>query len=874
VGKPDDAHGRTIVGDSAREAGGAIALLPRGANVGRYVILDHIGTGGMSVVYAAYDPQLDRKVAIKLLRASEGSEERQQRLLREAQAMARLSHPNVLAIHDVGTFGAGVFIATEFVDGPTLRQWQDVKGRSWRAVLAKYVEAGRGLASAHVAGLVHRDFKPQNVLIDAQGRARVLDFGLVRILSDMFGHDDAPGTDTAVPPSLHASGNLLQSPLTHMGAVMGTPAYMSPEQLNGDPVDARTDQFSFCVALYEALYGERPFCGETLEEVKRSVNAGLLRELPAHTRVPKRLRKILLRGLHRRPNRRYSSLDALLSALESPSKQRGWRVAVMGAAVALALVVLTIDVTLSARRARRVCVGADDKVAGAWSSARRRAVADAFAKSGSPVAAEVLGRVEAGLDRYAHHWVAAYTDSCEATHVRGEQSAELLDLRTQCLSTRLSELRATTELLAHADAKLVSEAPKTVAALSRIEDCADVEALKAPERLPRSPDAAQKIARIRDDVAAARVADVAGQFSVAVRDAERALLEARAAKAAQLEAEALYNLASARYHAGEGRAGIDVMIDAALAATGARDDKLAAAAWGRLVHYGAEAGRFDEASQWARLALVEGARAGSPPTVMADVYDEIGNLRAYQGRVDEAVALYRRAIDTARSIGNDGEMAMATNNLAGTLSESYGSSESLSLFRQAYEIWNRELGPAHPNTLMALENVAHELTLAGLYDDAERSMKRDLALRDRTLGADHPDNYWALGVLADVEMARGHFAKAEQLAERERQQIVKGYGERSPLLVDAYQQLGQVAVATHRAEQAKRDYEQAMALDKQNDTLRSAQIAYGLAQALQNLHDGTRAQKAIADARRLLRARTDKAAVALRKKLDAPTPSD
>ncbi|MBA2543935.1 MAG: serine/threonine protein kinase, partial [Deltaproteobacteria bacterium] len=235
--------------------------LERGTALGRYIVIDVLGEGGMGVVYSAYDPELDRKVAIKLLQArpdsSAGSQgtSGQTWLLREAQAMARLSHPNVIAVHDVGTLsGHRVFIAMEQVDGVTLRVWLRDKVRPWREVIQIMTAAGTGLAAAHASGLVHRDFKPDNVLVDNNGRVRVMDFGLARLHPDETGERLDRQSDALIE-----ARSPLSAPLTIAGTVIGTPAYMAPEIGDGMLADARSDQFSFGVALYEALYRGRPF---------------------------------------------------------------------------------------------------------------------------------------------------------------------------------------------------------------------------------------------------------------------------------------------------------------------------------------------------------------------------------------------------------------------------------------------------------------------------------------------------------------------------------------------------------------------------------------------------------------------------------------
>ena len=258
--------------------GGGERVLQHGQLVGRYVVLAPLGAGGMGVVYAAFDPQLDRKVALKLLHseavsasgATQSKNDGYARLLREAQAMARLRHPNVVAVHDVGKIDERVFIAMEFVEGGTLKQWLRARPRTRQEVLAVFIQAGRGLMAAHEAGLVHRDFKPDNVLVSVKGQAQVLDFGLAKATEE--GERPSPGESRT-----NLGTSTLSTNLTQVGAILGTPAYMAPEQHLGDVTDARTDQFSFCVALWSALYREAPFAGESLGELASSVCGGELR---------------------------------------------------------------------------------------------------------------------------------------------------------------------------------------------------------------------------------------------------------------------------------------------------------------------------------------------------------------------------------------------------------------------------------------------------------------------------------------------------------------------------------------------------------------------------------------------------------------------
>src|SRR5688572_8114952 len=357
------------------------ATLARGASIGRYVVLGLVGRGGMGEVYAAYDPELDRKVAVKLLRVKPGAgvslAEGRQRTLREAQAIARLSHPNVVVVYDVGTFEEKVFIAMEFLDGNTAGYWAQVERRTWQEVLKVYVAAGRGLAAAHDKGLVHRDFKPENVMVGRDGQVRVMDFGLARQVSEKPAAEKpvAPvvgegtstmvtqriavnssqsgvpqpvdgstlvlnGVGTGLPTNddmLTSNSAMFDHRLTRTGAMMGTPAYMAPEQFRGIATDARTDQFSFCIALYEALYGERPFAGNTLMALTTNVVNGRIREAPPNSNVPAWIRKILLRGLRVSPDERYPGTSELLDALAKNPAVARRRAAFVGSAVLLAV---------------------------------------------------------------------------------------------------------------------------------------------------------------------------------------------------------------------------------------------------------------------------------------------------------------------------------------------------------------------------------------------------------------------------------------------------------------------------------------------------------------------------------------------------------
>jgi serine/threonine-protein kinase len=366
---PADASGNT----EGRRAPAERPELPRGASVDRYIIADVLARGGMGVVYKAFDPELSRPVAVKLVRADDDpAGVFRDRLMREAQALARLSHPNVISVFDVGTFGDEVFIAMEFVEGQSLRQWLESGPRSRREILDVFLAAGEGLAAAHEASLVHRDFKPENVIIGHDGRVRVLDFGLARLTGEggvaippeappspaavvlpaaapheTAAHSPSARSRTAKTPLPEAtiptpgetpsgsSGRELLSPLTRAGAIMGTPRFMAPEQHRGETADERADQFSFCVTLYHALFGLYPFSGTTVQQYAANVVGGRIREPPAAVKVPRWLRPVLWRGLAAAPADRYPSMTALLAELRKDPARTLKRGAVVMLAVAV-----------------------------------------------------------------------------------------------------------------------------------------------------------------------------------------------------------------------------------------------------------------------------------------------------------------------------------------------------------------------------------------------------------------------------------------------------------------------------------------------------------------------------------------------------------
>ena len=582
-----------------REAG----RLERGTTLGRYVVLDLLGAGGMGLVYSAYDPDLDRQIALKLLRSSSSGEspERSIRLQREARAMAQVSHPNVIRVFDVGDFEGQVFIAMELIHGQTLGRWLTAAPRRRREILQVFVGAGRGLAAAHAAGLVHRDFKPDNVLIDRDGRALVTDFGLVRTLEEVEG----PG----VPQRTSRAAEVR---LTRTGALLGTPAYMAPEQHMRRAVDPQADQFAFCVALYEALYGERPFAGETAEALARAAALGLVQP-PTTARVPAWQRAVILRGLAPTPEARHPSMEALLEALtRDPAaawrRRAGWGAAAVGLVV---VGVMAHHVSSPPHHPGQRCAGGARARSAAWGAAGRARVEGAFLAADPARGAEVFEGVATSLAEYATRWAAMYRDACAATRLRGEQSEELLARRLVCLETRKAEFAALARHLTEADAEAVLQARAAAGQLSPIEPCGDVAALAQAPRLPASLEARGEAEVITSRLAEARALTALGKPREAIEAAERARARAEALGHVPLEAEVLLTLGRAQGRARDLQAAQRTLLRAVDRAEAGHLDDVRAEALLELVHaLGRDPERRREAHRVGRITLGALERAG------------------------------------------------------------------------------------------------------------------------------------------------------------------------------------------------------------------------------------------------------------------------
>jgi tetratricopeptide (TPR) repeat protein len=713
----------------------------------------------MGVVYTAYDPELDRKVAIKILHRGHAERDAatRARLQREAQAMARLNHPNVLTIYDVGEHAGRVFLAVEFVEGEDLERATARRRGDWRAIVGLYVQAGRGLAAAHAAGLVHRDFKPQNVMVAGDGRVRVMDFGLAQRAE---GADEEDAEDSLVrsfPPGVGtlASGD---------GAIAGTPAYMAPEQFGGRPAEARTDQFGYCVALWEALHGERPFAGESPAAIALAVTEGKIREPTGERRVPAALRRVLRRGLSVRPEDRWPSLDPLLGRLEGVlAARRRWRI--VGAVAGMGALAIGLGSRVAGVGAGPACDDAQAALAGVWDPARKAAVERAFAATDVPYAAPTFTALAAALDSFAAQWAATYQEACEATHVRGEQSPELFDLRMRCLSRARQALGTLVDRLEKADPAMLSRATFAASGLPTVETCSDIENLRMTMPASRDPQAEQELRRL---IGAGNVAVTLGQFDEAEETAAQALAQARDLAHEPLEAEVLAMVGTVAEEQGRYEEAERHYTDSLFLAYRVGHDVQVAWVAGHLVTLASSRlARPEQAAFWGRMGEAALARYGEAPRAEARLWSDLGNLHLDQGRYDLARDYYDRAI--ARYVEIAGENHPAIGNIANNAGNVLFNRGDFAAAEREYERalvnLRANYGPRHPDVAATLHNLGNVYLQRGDTAGALAHYDQGLAMRRELLGEDHPATAATMSSLGVVHLRREEIAQARALFE-------------------------------------------------------------------------------------------------------------
>ena len=802
-----------------------VAPLAVGASLGRYVVLERVGEGSMGVVYSAYDDQLDRKIAVKVVRAS-GWEAPP---LAEAQVLAQLNHPNVVTVHDVGVANGALFIAMEFLEGQTLGQW--LRGdRSQDEVLAVMRKAGAGLAAAHHEGIVHGDFKPENVMVTGELGVRVMDFGLAHLL----GEPTSLSSDDSGPQRLR-----------------GSPAYMAPELYWGGDPSVHTDVYSFSVSLWEALYGQRPFKARTLAALAGAITAGRVKEPPAGVKVSRRLRRVLDRGLARGAQDRWPSMESMLRELHDDGAGGRRRLLYAGAAV---VAVATAAAAVLVPSSELPCAAPQRHWNGVWDEDARVRTVAAIAAVDVPIAEETAVRVAGKLDAYVEHWIGMHTEACEATAVRREQSARVLDLRMQCLERARRAAQATASLLAEPDGTLVETAVQLVDDLPSVDRCADAEALRA-EVTPPDPELGAMVDAARARLTEGRIKGHAGRAedaraiaelvaesslardypplrALALLDAARALgLLGRSDEAERAAAEA-YDLAQ-RWSMWE--PAIRAAAVLAVLKADAREDFEAAHVYASsaralaervktpVVQAAAERaiggvlraqGRYDDALEALREAerLLDLGDKEAHWRNRADVKGQIGTTLGRLGRWDQATD----ALDEMTAILRDAlgplhvEVAAAQNRKASVLLMQRRWEEADALLQGVRDTLEPAYGHDHPKLALIHSNHAIAVGKLGDKEEAEALLRRVVASFTATYGADHRRVIDARGNLATVLMDLGRMEEAERifaavLTTRERQ-LLAGH----PEIARARANRAIALIGLGRREEAAREAEAAV----------------------------------------------------------------
>jgi tRNA A-37 threonylcarbamoyl transferase component Bud32 len=746
---------------------GTRARLERGVAVGRFIVTHELGAGGMGVVYAAYDPELDRRVALKLLRADGGdgtdATVGRVRLLREAQALAKLAHPNVVAIFDVGSLERSVWIAMEFVDGNTLGGWLKAAPRAWSHTLDRLLEAGEGLVAAHEAGLLHRDFKPDNVMVGHDGRVRVMDFGLARARSE---HDepDVNVDSSEAQERAESMGHALDessprgelsAPLTRVGALLGTPAYMSPEQFAAEAVDARSDQFSFCIAAWEVLYGERPFAGKTFMQLARAVSEGERRPAPRSARVPSWIRKALERGLDPDPERRHPSMRSLLDHLHrGRARARSKRIALgLGALAALTLGAYGADRALDAR-ARAKCDALGAEIAAVWPGAggALRSQADrALRGVDVPYAGATAERTVALLDDWALQWSDARARVCVIGEVERSWPAARSSSAELCLAdarNALDEGVQGTRGLIKADASVLATAIGDAIGLPQVSECLRPAVLDAQPTVP--PERRDAVLALRAELRSIRASSRGGQEVAvealkAVRDSGRAgdfpdvQLEVELQLAQMTRDPEDSALALEEVYVDAGRLGLgEIEERALLGLIGVRgnfqDEPALARAWGRVLEVAESRSPHAEQTRASRL------------TNLAIVERKQGNLERAKAMNEEVLAL------RVRTLGPDHPgVSVAAENLGQVLQESGDVAAALEHYERALAIRRKQFGGTSVSVGVSLYNRAIALEELGRIPEAIKGLREASDIFVATLGGEHPNVAKIAGAIAELE---------------------------------------------------------------------------------------------------------------------------
>jgi len=736
----------------------AADAVERGQLFGKYVILEPLGEGGAGQVYAAYDPHLERRVAIKMLKREgedpddqEGADAAWAVTVREARVVARLAHPNVVVVHETGIHDDVPFIVTELVEGQDLSAWLRSRSPSVASLLPVFEAAGRGLAAAHAAGIIHGDFKPSNVLMGSDGRPRVADFGVARLTGAERTRERGP-----------VSGAVTQDADTGTFRVVGTPYYMAPEQFEGEAADAASDQYAFCLALIEALLGEKLLKATTIEALAAAKHEP--HRIPGNTgRIPRGLWRALRRGISVDPQRRHPSMPALLDALEGERRRRRVvRTAGLGVLLSAGGTALGYGVWGEAKPAQ-ACSGSSRHLDGVWDGARAEAIGAAMTATHEQLSATTWPRARESLDGYAQRWVEEHTAACEASAF-AEQSETVLQARMSCLEDRLDALDSVAGALQSATMDAVIRAVAAADGLPSLNACADASSVSVlfestDSEDPAAVDALRRSAR-----------EVDAQLAVANYDAARAELEPSLARAIEeglrsSEAELRVRAATLENALGNVEPALRHIEDAGVLAMSLGRDATAISALLLHVNLLAVSQKDgDEALLWARWAEALVDRSDDRPKTKAALLAARGSVHARRGELTQARDLLQQAVAIlSKSTGPDSfDVAKVEMRLGELLRDLGDSAAAVEMLQRVREIYARELGPAHPDIGGALNLLGTAQADMGEMELARASIREGMDIVLAAWGPDHPGVAMVENNLAMLAQALGDIDEARR----------------------------------------------------------------------------------------------------------------
>jgi serine/threonine protein kinase len=816
-------------------------FLVEGTTIGRFVVGRARGAGSMGVVHEAFDPELGRRIALKLVsvRAQYGVslEQARARVLREAQALAQLTHPNVVTIHDVGTSNDRIFIAMELVEGRTLFDWSKVQGRAVAEIVTAYLQAGEGLAAAHKRGLVHRDFKPHNVIVGDDGRVRVIDFGLARgdlqdsvlgALPTSSGERPTEAADLARQSSTFASMESGRSAplrdsavgdLTVAGAIMGTPRYMSPEQHRGDATDARSDQYSFCASLYEGLSGEAPFGGSDHRQILSAIERGQLRA-PVHGRVvPANLRRLCERGLSADPERRFPDMEALLTELRRDRFAKLRR-----AAWACAVLVPTLALLWFARSEGPLerCLEGASRTTALDRASTLAPVHSAFRSAAGVTYGEgVFSHLKSQLESYRRAWSSSYAETCRATHESYSQSTRLFDARMACLRRSRSRVDRLLLQFAKADRTLVDSSLDALSNVTDLSPCS-TDALTRDEHV--SQPAAPVSERLEQRLDEAVTLKLVGRYQESRTVLEALSREPAVASSPAFRARVLEQLGEALNDLGSYDESAKQLVSALDMSGRAGEHGSELSAMLELANVAQRQGRAPvaeillETNQWRFEGRPEFARSLMKLHVLwAKLHEEAGRMQEAERSIETALKVAQAGldpIDVARARARYGYLVRIRAEAEGGHFE-----RSLELTQQALDTYLSVYGSEHPDTLDAISYKAQTLHLMERDAEAIAAFQKVLEIDRARLGEIHPNIALSLCYIAESYVALHQYDKAGELAERAVTTMQAAMGAEHPYVASALTLAGEIRAHRGRNKDARAAFEQALGLLRKADSV-------------------------------------------------------